>query len=90
MHIEKKFPHLCPACDARLKVQKFRCDACNTDIEGLFDLPPLVKLSLQDQEFILAFVICSGSLKEMAKIMDKSYPSVRNYLDELIEKLKSI
>ena len=88
--IEKKFPHLCPGCDSKLKVQKFHCDVCGTDIEGLFDLPPLVKLSLQEQEFIISFVKMSGSLKEMAKIMDKSYPSVRNYLDELIEKLKTV
>ncbi len=30
----------------------------------------------------------SGSLKEMASIIDRSYPSVRKYLDELIKKLK--
>ncbi|MDQ3191919.1 MAG: DUF2089 domain-containing protein [Bacteroidota bacterium] len=88
--IEKKFPCLCPACNSRLKVQKFHCTACETDVEGLFELPLLASLNNQDQEFIINFIKMSGSLKEMAKIMDKSYPSVRNYLDDLIEKIKTL
>ncbi|MFA4979032.1 MAG: hypothetical protein WC589_16070 [Sphingobacterium sp.] len=32
----------------------------------------------------------SGSLKEMANQMGKSYPTVRNILDDLIRKLKSL
>ena len=33
------------------------------------------------------FVKSSGSLKDMAKSMGVSYPTVRNILDDLIEKL---
>ncbi|MBA3898635.1 MAG: DUF2089 family protein [Bacteroidetes bacterium] len=86
---EKKFPCLCPACDSRLKVKKFHCSNCGTEVDGLFDLPPLASLNTQEQEFILSFIKMSGSLKEMAKIMDKSYPSVRNYLDDLIKKINN-
>ena len=87
---KKKFPSLCPACDSRLKVQKFHCVSCGTDVEGVFELPQIARLSQQEQDFIINFVITSGNLKEMARIMDKSYPSVRNYLDELIEKVKTL
>ena len=31
-----------------------------------------------------------GSLKDMAKKMGVSYPTVRNYLDDLIEKLNNM
>ncbi len=86
----KKFPCLCPACDSQLKVQKFHCTNCQTDVEGLFELPPLARLDAQEQEFVIDFIKMSGSLKEMAIIMDKSYPSVRNYLDDLIEKIEKI
>ena len=45
------------------------------------------RLSEKEQQFILAFVKSSGSLKDMAKSMGISYPTVRNVLDDLIEKL---
>ena len=34
-------------------------------IRGVFELPPLAKLSHSDQIFIAAFVRCHGSIKEM-------------------------
>lgn len=45
-------------------------------------------MSKEDQEFVLEFIKASGSLKEMAKIIGVSYPTVRNRLDEIIENLK--
>lgn len=42
----------------------------------------------EDLEFIKNFVLNSGSLKEIAKIYDVSYPTVRLRLDRLIEKIK--
>lgn len=48
----------------------------------------LVGLPPEEQEFILEFIKASGSLKEMAGILKVSYPTVRNRLDEIIEKLK--
>ena len=69
-------------------MKRLRCDACETEIEGLYVLPPLAGLDSEDQEFILQFIKASGSLKEMASILKVSYPTVRNRLDEIIDKLK--
>jgi hypothetical protein len=55
----------------------------------MFDLPRLAKLSTEDQDFILQFIKASGSLKEMAKLLKLSYPTVRNRLDEVIERIKN-
>ena len=57
-------------------------------MDGLYSLPALASLGQEDQEFILEFIKASGSLKEMAGILDVSYPTVRNRLDEIIERLK--
>ncbi len=84
----KKLPSICPACQSQLNIKKLSCQKCDTEIEGLFELPALAKLSIEDQEFVLQFVRCSGSLKEMARLQKLSYPTVRNQLDELIEKIK--
>jgi len=62
-----------------------RCEGCSTEIEGIFPLPLLGSLAREDQEFIAQFIKASGSLKEMAKIMKVSYPTVRNRLNEIIE-----
>ena len=81
-------PCNCPSCQSKLKVKSLKCETCQTEVSGLFDLPELARLSPNDQQFVLQFVKFSGSLKEMAKYMSLSYPTVRNLLDDIIEKLK--
>ena len=44
-----------------------------------------VKLEEEDLEFIRKFVLASGSLKEMAKEYEVSYPTIRLRLDKLIQ-----
>ena len=68
-------------------MRRLRCESCETEVEGLYGLPKLASLPADDQEFILGFVNASGSLKEMANILNVSYPTVRNRLDEIIAKL---
>ena len=48
----------------------------------------LLALEEADLRFIKEFIINSGSLKEMAKIYDVSYPTMRLRLDRLIDKIK--
>ena len=69
-------------------MRRLRCESCETEVEGAYPLPPLASVPQEDQEFILQFIKASGSLKEMAKLLGVSYPTVRNRLDEVIERLK--
>lgn len=85
--MQKKIPINCPSCSTQLQVKALECPACQTRVEGLFSLPQLISLSEDDQQFILAFVRNSGSLKEMSKHLKLSYPTVRNRLDEVIAHL---
>lgn len=48
----------------------------------------LSELEAEDIQFIKKFILASGSLKEIAKIYDVSYPTVRLRLDRLIQKIK--
>jgi len=84
----KNLPSICPACQSQLKIKELLCEKCSTEIGGLFELPSLARLSVEDQEFTLQFVKCSGSLKEMARLLKMSYPTVRNQLDNIIEQIK--
>src|SRR5688500_3583938 len=80
----KIFSH-CPSCgNQKLSVTKIECQECATVFAGHFDIPVILKLGEEDLKFIMAFVKCSGSLKDMAKIQSVSYPTLRNRLNELI------
>ena len=84
----KRLPTSCPSCGGGLAVKRLRCDKCETEVEGLYSLPPLAGLEPDDEEFILEFIKASGSLKDMAKLLSVSYPTIRNRLDEIIGKLR--
>ena len=83
----KKLPIVCPSCETPLVVSQLSCTACETIISGNYTLPFLLQLSSDDQAFVLEFFLTSGSLKKMAVKMEKSYPTVRNKLDDIIEKI---
>lgn len=56
-------------------------------IEGSFVLPPLAKLTAEDQLFITAFIRSHGSIKEMESLFGISYPTVKNRLNALSAQL---
>lgn len=88
--MDNKLPITCPSCTKGLKVTSLQCEACKTTINGAFELPVLLKLNQSEIEFVLDFVKSSGSLKVMAEKLKLSYPTVRNMLDELINKIENL
>ncbi|MCO6430825.1 MAG: DUF2089 family protein [Deltaproteobacteria bacterium] len=48
----------------------------------------LSELSEEDTQFIKRFLLCSGSLKEMASQYGVTYPTIRLRMDRLIEKIR--
>jgi hypothetical protein len=85
--MNKRLPLKCPSCENQLLVKQLHCENCETEVTGLFSLPLLAKLNSEDQLFIVEFVKSSGSLKVMAQNMKLSYPTVRNILDEIIDRI---
>lgn len=45
-------------------------------------------LEEEEQEFLKRFILASGSLKQLAKYYEVSYPTVRIRVDKIIEKIK--
>ena len=68
---------------------QLRCAGCETEVSGKYPLPQLGLLGADDQEFIVKFVLASGSLKEMAKHLGVSYPTVRNRVNHIIKTIES-
>ena len=88
MSSTKRFPTICPSCGGVLAVKSLHCAECDTTISGQFEVHPILRLSVEEQQFVMAFIRCSGSLKQMAADMGLSYPTVRNILDDIITKLQ--
>ena len=68
-------------------VERVRLKDSDIAIEGSFSLPPLANLSPDDQVFVMAFVRCSGSIKEMEQMFGISYPTVKNRINKIAEQL---
>jgi len=87
---EKKLPTACPSCNAALSVVRLRCRSCGSSVEGEFGLAVLARLEVDDQQLVLSLVKSSGSLKDLASEYGVSYPTIRNRVDELIDRIKQI
>ena len=85
-----KLPIQCPSCTSSLSVSQLSCSECQTIVSGNYTLPILIQLLQEEQDFILQFFMTSGSLKEMAAQMGNSYPTVRNKLDDIINKINQL
>lgn len=81
--------HECPFCEEKVKIKQLECQKCGIGFEGDFYTSPLMALSEERQSFMELFILSSGSLKEMARILGVSYPTVRSRLDQLISELKA-
>jgi hypothetical protein len=64
-------------------VERVRVVDSGIAIEGSFTLPPLAGLPWEDQVFVMAFVRCHGSIKEMEEMFGISYPTVKNRLNRI-------
>jgi hypothetical protein len=59
-------------------------------IEGSFSLPPLANLSAEDQVFVMAFMRCHGSIKDMEEMFGISYPTVKNRINRIAKQLEFV
>ena len=64
-------------------VERVRLLDTDIAIDGQFDLPPLARLTAEDQVFVMAFVKSDGSIKEMERIFGISYPTVKSRLSRI-------
>ncbi len=75
---------------APMTVERVRLEGTDIAVEGSFDLPPLARLSAEDQVFVMAFVRGHGSIKEMERIFGVSYPTVKNRLNSIAERFQMV
>ncbi len=75
---------------APLVIQRVKLQDTEIVIEGNFELPPLVRLTMEDQIFISAFIRSHGSIKDMEALFGISYPTVKNRLNRIAGQLEFV
>jgi len=73
-----------------IEVERVRLTHENVAIEGRFELPPLAQLEAEDQVFVAAFVRSHGSIKQMERLFGVSYPTIKNRLNRIGDRLPSV
>jgi hypothetical protein len=71
-----------------LVIEQVRITDKDILISGEFELPPMARLSAEDQVFVMAFVRCHGSIKEMESSFGISYPTVKNRLTRIAQQFE--
>ena len=76
--------------DQSFVIERVRLSDTGIAIEGPFDLPPLARLSGEDQVFLAAFVRSHGNIKRMEEWFGVSYPTIKNRLNRIAAQLEFV
>lgn len=74
-------PESCPVCAGEMYIRELACHDCNTRIKGRFrkkTAPFEMEEELYD--FLRVFIFAEGSIKQSEKILNCSYPKIKNLL----------
>lgn len=80
-------PHDCPVCGATLALTRLGCQACGTELSGLFRTCEFCALGDEDREVLRVFLTSRGNMKELERHLRVSYPTARLRFDALLAKL---
>ena len=75
---------------APITVERVKLITEDVAIEGSFELPPLARLTWEDQIFITVFIRSHGSIKNMEEFFGISYPTVKNRLNRIAQQLEFV
>jgi hypothetical protein len=80
-------PRKCPSCSSPLVVTQLSCTKCETNVVGLYEINPFLRLSNESLAFLETFIRNRGNVKEMERESGESYWVIRRRLDEVITEL---
>ncbi|MDO5716950.1 MAG: DUF2089 domain-containing protein [Tissierellia bacterium] len=77
----------CPYCNGAMDITEIQCTHCHTTIRGHFERNAFNRLSEKELELAYRFIEHGGNLKELEKVYNISYPTLKNRINALIESL---
>jgi len=75
----------CPICNKTLFVEALKCNHCSIEYRGKIHASPLCSLKENEQYLVEMLIVHGGNLKEIAKTMKISYPTLKKRLSKLSE-----
>ena len=73
-----------------ITIERVRLTHNGIAIEGEFELPRLARLSAEEQVFVMAFIQCHGSIKDMEEMFGISYPTVKNRINRIAQQFRFV
>lgn len=79
----------CPVCSDEMAISELECTACHTKVVSKFNLHK-GGLDIDDEilDFIKIFIYAEGSIKQSEKLLNCSYPKIKNLLKKAKKALK--
>ena len=74
----------CPVCSDEMRVVRLRCRACDTALDGNFELARFLRLGPEQLYFVETFIRNRGKIKDVEAELGISYPTVVARLDEVV------
>ena len=81
-------PSNCPICGDNIRVTRFECSGCGSEVQGTFLTEGMFSLPLEYQKFIVVFLTHRGNLKSIEKELGISYPTINKMLDTINQMLQ--
>ncbi len=80
----------CPLCEKKLKVKSMICEDCEVEFSGKINVKNdfFAGIDPEIAEFIKVFIYTEGSIKHTEKILNCSYPKVKNLLKKAKRELE--
>jgi len=74
-------PGKCPVCSGELHLTELACSGCGSRIQGTFENSCLpLHMDKELFEFLKVFIFAEGSIKQCERILNCSYPKIKNLL----------
>jgi hypothetical protein len=80
-------PHDCPVCGETLALTRLGCQACGTELSGVFEACEFCALGPEDREVLRVFLVSRGNIKELERHLGVSYPTARARFEALLATL---
>jgi len=86
-HQERRPPHNCPVCGETLALTRLGCQACGTELSGLFTTCEFCALTPDERSLLRVFLTSRGNMNDLERHLGVSYPTARLRFDTLLAKL---
>ena len=81
-------PGGCPSCGGRLQVERLRCESCETEVHGRYQPCQVCGLDPESRRLFDLFLRARGNLKDVQRALRVSYPTVRQRIEAMFQKLE--